>query len=343
MPRDLSDERLRRLRLSAQRLTQESAAADPIAAARAVVGIQAQDVRAAGLALRSRVPGLTREEVAAAPLVRTWTVRGTVHLLAADDLPWLHALTGPRNRRNFDALMSKRGSLEPARSMLADIVELLAEEPLTRAQLLERLEARGHASLGPRSVNVIVPWAAAQGLVAGLPDGRLRASEPPPEVDEEEALATLGRRYLAGYGPAAAADLARWSGLPLGAARRAFTAHDLEELGDLRALPGTLAAQPERPPAALLLAAFDTSMLGWVSREPIVASEHDRRILPGGGMLKAAVLTRGRASGTWRLGGSGRRRRLEVDGFGPAPPSRALRAEMLDVGRFLGLELDLAA
>jgi Winged helix DNA-binding domain len=75
------DERLRRLRLAAQRLTPATAAAGVAAAARAVVGVQAQHVRAAGLALRSRVPGLRRADVDGSGLVRTWTVRGTVHLV----------------------------------------------------------------------------------------------------------------------------------------------------------------------------------------------------------------------------------------------------------------------
>lgn len=309
-----------------------------------MIGIQAQDVRAAGLALRSRVPGIERRTIDESGLLRTWTVRGTVHLIAADDLPWLDALMGPRNRRRFDALMAKRGNLELARSILADIVELLSEEPLTRAELLARLAARGHASLGPRAVNIVVPWASAQGVVVGLPDGRFRAAEPPPTVGGDEALAILARRYLEGYGPAGAADLARWSGLPLGTARRALAAIEgLEEAGGLLALPGALDTEPPPPPPALLLAAFDASMLGWRSREPLVAASHDRRVLPGGGMLKPVVLTRGAASGTWRLSGSGTRRRLEIDSFGPAAPQRALRAEMLDVGRFLGLELEAAA
>ena len=190
--------RLRRLRLAAQRLTPATAARDAREAARAVVGIQAQDVRAAGLALRSRVPGLERSALGDPGLVRTWTVRGTVHLLDADDLPWLHALTAPRNRRYFDGLMAKRGSLEAARGMLPDIVALLAERPRTRSELLPALAAGGHPELAPPSVNVVMAWAAAQGVVLGLPDGRFRAAEPPPAVDEDDALATLARRYLAG-------------------------------------------------------------------------------------------------------------------------------------------------
>ena len=56
--------------------------------------------------------------------------------------------------------------------------------------------------------------------MAGDADGSFRRAEPPPPVDGDEALAILGRRYLAGYGPAGPGDLARWSGLPITACRR---------------------------------------------------------------------------------------------------------------------------
>src|SRR5260370_41178529 len=93
----MDDERLRRLRLAAQRLTPATAAADAAAAARAVVGMQAQDGRAASLALRSRVPGLRRAGVDGAGLVRTGAVRGTVHLVAPSRPPGPQAAGGPRH------------------------------------------------------------------------------------------------------------------------------------------------------------------------------------------------------------------------------------------------------
>ena len=335
--------RLRRLRLAAQRLVPATAASDAHDAARATVGVQAQDVRAAALALRSRTPGIERSDVEGSGLVRTWTMRGTAHLIAPEDRAWLHSLTGPRNRRLYDRLLEKRGELELARSLLGDIVETLEGGPRSRASLLEELAARGRPALGPRAVNVAMPWAASTGLVLGLPDGRFRAADPPAPVEEDEALATLGRRYLAGYGPAGAADLASWSGLPLSVARRALdAAGELEAVGELRALPGTLDDEPPAAPAALLLAPFDTSMLGYRSREPLVASADDRHVLPGGGMVRAVVLGRGAGRGTWRLEGSGRRRRLEIEWFGRPPAAAPLRAEVRDVGRFLGLELELA-
>jgi hypothetical protein len=333
----LDDERLRRLRLAAQRLTSATAAADAAAAARAVAGVQAQDVRAAALALRSRVPGLRRADVDGSGLVRTWTVRGTVHLVDPSDLPWLQAAVGPRNRARFDAEMRKRGDRDAAVAMLDDIVALLSERPLDRAGLLRELAARGHPGLRQRSINVLMPWAAAQGLVAGLPDGRYRAAQPPAPVDDDQALATLARRYLAGYGPAAAADLASWSGLPIVTARRALAALDhTEAAGDLLALPGTLDTAPPPAPPALLLAAFDTIMLGYRTREPVVAAGDDRRILPGGGMLRPAVLIGGQAAGTWTLAAKGGRRTVRIDWFRhPAEPAE-LRAEQLSVQAFLG-------
>ena len=79
---------------------------------------------------------------------------------------------------------------------------MLAERPLDRAGLLRELAARGHPGLGQRSINVLMPWAAAQGLVAGLPDGRYRAAQPPAAVDPDLALATLaaGTWGLTGQG-----------------------------------------------------------------------------------------------------------------------------------------------
>jgi len=340
----VDDDRLRRLRLAAQRLTPATAAADVSAAARAVVGVQAQDVRAAGLALRSRVPGLRRADVDGSGLVRTWTVRGTVHLIDPSDVPWLHAVAGSRNRVRFDVAMRQRGDYDVAVGILDDLVAVLRERPLDRAGLLRELAARGHPGLGQRSVNVLMPWAAAQGLVAGLPDGRYRAAEPPADVDADLALATLARRYLAGYGPASAADLASWSGLPLGTARRALaaladTGAGAEVVtgaaGELLALPGTLDLAPPPAPAALLLAAFDTTMLGYRSREPLVAARDDGRILPGGGMLRPAVLIDGRAAGTWGLTATGQERRVTINWFGPSAESAGLRAEQLSVERFL--------
>lgn len=307
-----------RSRLAAQHLSPLAAAGDAAEAARAVCGAQAQNLRSAGLALRSRVPGLTRAGVLDAGLIRTWTARGTLHLIAPEDRAWLHALCAPRYLPRMERALEQRGHLDTARGMLADVLELLAEEPQERAVLLGKLAERGHAELTDGAVNVLLPWVALQGLVVGTADGRWVRSDPPEPVDEDDALATLGRRYLEGYGPAGDRDLAAWSGQPLGRARRA-----LELAG-----PVEEAASAD-PPACALLAAFDPAMLGWESREPLVAAQDARSVLPGGGMLKPVVLAGERVVGTWRGTPP------EFTWFGPEPPAEDLAAEVADVERFL--------
>jgi len=123
-----------------------------------VIGVQAQDLRAAALALHSRVPGLTRGAVRAAALLRTWTVRGTVHLIAASDRPWLHALLAERNARMFGARFERFGIVEEINAMRGDVVELCAERPRDRASLLRALVERGHPSLEQGPINTFVPW-----------------------------------------------------------------------------------------------------------------------------------------------------------------------------------------
>lgn len=333
---------LRRLRLAAQRLTPGCAAADPRAAARAVVGVQAQDLHAARLALRSRVPGLQMSALDDPGLARTWTARGTAHLVDSEDLPWLHAVFGHRNRLRLDQQLDKRGGSEIAVAMVNDMLAVLNEHPQDRAALLAELAERGHPSLPSRAVNVFVPWAVAHGLILGLPDGRLRPAQEHPVVDEDEALATLARRYLAGYGPATGHDMAYWSGLPLVVVRRAIAAMgEVDRIGALLALPGALDIDAPAAPSVLLLAAFDTAMLGYRHRAPLVAKEYDRHVLPGGGMLRPVVLVDGAGAGTWRLEGSGQRRVLRVQSFGAEPSAAALQREAQDVARFLDLHVEV--
>jgi hypothetical protein len=316
-------ERSRRARLAAQRLTPETACASAEEAARAVIGVQAQDLRAARLALRSRVPGLTRAAVRASPLLRTWTVRGTVHLIAASDRPWLHALLAHRNARMFGARFERFGIVDEVNAMRHDVVELCAERPRDRASLLRALIERGHPSLEQGPINTFVPWLSTQGLVVTDIDGLVHAADPPPPVDHDEALAIMGARYQEGYGPCDPTDLAKWSSLPITQARRALDAAG--------ARPGLDAWPTPDPPPCLLLAAFDTLMLGYRTREPFVAPEEDHHILKGGGMLRPVALSGGVATGTWSL----KNGRPEPLWYGRPAPAAALEDEAADIERFL--------
>jgi hypothetical protein len=98
----LSDGQARLLRMLAQRLD-PSARERPASIAQVlhdVVALQAQVPEAAALAVRARSTRLTaahveRARVEEGSVVRTWCLRGTLHLLAAEDVRWLLRLVAP--------------------------------------------------------------------------------------------------------------------------------------------------------------------------------------------------------------------------------------------------------
>ena len=97
----LSAGQLRALRLRAQLLSGPTAM--PVAAVAAVAaqlaGLQAQAAPPARLAVRARAGGGTAADADRAcdtgEVIRTWAMRGTLHMVAGRDVRWMNSLFGP--------------------------------------------------------------------------------------------------------------------------------------------------------------------------------------------------------------------------------------------------------
>jgi Winged helix DNA-binding domain len=350
---------LRRLRASAQLLS-EPVPATPPEIVRRLLAVQAQDLRAARLALRARGAGLTAADVDRAltverSLVVAWLGRGTLHLVCPDDYEWLLGLTAPIGDATSRRRLGEQGvSPGDAQRAVAIIERALAEEgPLTRPELAERIAAHGIRTEGQATPHLLA-LAARRGvaLLGPVRDGtqafalaREWLGARPTELgssEREVALAELARRYLAGHAPAGAADLAAWAGLPLRDARAGLSAiaREVGELGgELVDLAGR--DRPSRRLPARLLPAFDPYLLGWKDRSFAVPARHAGRVHPGGGIVRAVATADGRAVATWSARRRGGRLRVELDPFGrlPAGAAEALRTEAADVARFESLEL----
>lgn len=350
----ISPRELRTLRLHAQLLAGDQPGDVPTAVRR-LVALQAQSTPAARLAVRSRTTGLTRDDVDAAcaqgAVVRNWAMRGTLHMLAAEDVRWTTGLLGPHFIRTGARRREQLG-LDPGtcRRGLAAIERVVAgSPPLTRAELMAAVAAEGvEIDTTGQAPAHLVHYAAMHGLVCRGPD--VAAGEPTyvlmddwvppaPPVGRDEALARLARRYLAGHGPASAVDLATWSGLPMPDARAAL-AHISGELAELEVAGARLVALADADggatdPPPRLLGRFDDYLLGYRGRDLVLDPAYARRIQDGG-MIQAAVVVGGRVIGTWRL----ERGELTVRPFTTLPRGsrRALREEAADVGRFLNVE-----
>jgi hypothetical protein len=362
VPHAISSEALLALRLRSQLLAGQRATEVTGAVGR-MVALQAQSTPAARLAVRSRSTGLTREDVDQAcgegSVVRTWAMRGTLHMLGADDVRWIIGLLGPTFTRTGRRRREQLGlDDDTCRRGLAAIEAILAgSRPLTRAEMMAAIASEGVViDLTDQAPAHLLHFAAMQGLVCRGPEAA--ANEPtyvlldewvPPEppIDRDAALARLARRYLEGHGPASAADLATWSGLPVPDARRAFALIADEVVAiDVAGTPMVALASADLEPGDVpprLLGRFDGYLLGYRGRDLILDPQHAKRIVDGG-MIQAAVVVAGRIVGTWRLERRGKANRLEVNPFTTLPRGCrvGLREEAEDVGRFLGIDVSLA-
>jgi hypothetical protein len=340
-------------RMTRQGLAARSAA-DAAGVAAAAVGLQAQDVGAARLGVRARSTAVDEAAVVNAiqherSVVRTWLMRSTVHLVAAEDLRWMAALYGPVMERNHRTRWRNLGITEPMiETALARARELLDGRGLTRHELAAELTARGLQLGGDGQVPTHVLAAlTARGLTCrGADRGRdatfvLIDDWVPPAPAPVDPLAELARRYFRAFGPATAADFTTWSGLPSGAAI-ASVRDELTEI-EFDGRRGWTLGAVEPAPAFRLLPMFDNYLLGYRDRTAML----DQRLHPRvyvGGIIKATVVCDGRVIGIWRLERSARTAAVRVTPFEPFNRRHhdELDRERADIERYLGRPVGLA-
>jgi hypothetical protein len=295
-------------------------------------------------------------------IVRAWLMRGTLHVVAADDFRWLLGLLGPVFARGSAARHAQLGLDTNLKTRGVDAIRrILAESgPLPRTAIVDRLQRRG-IELDPKTQAPIhlIRLAALLGILCHGPnvDGDATyallddwvPAEPP--VGRDTALAELARRYFKAYGPAGVEDLAAWSGLSISEARTA-TAGARAELSEV-----TIAGEPalvptarlplpdrERPPNVRLLPAFDAYLLGYRRRDLAVSPVLQRRLQRGGGWIHPAAIVDGRAVTAWQLRHAGSQEQVVLDTTEPLTRAvrTALMADVRDLGRFLERPVTIA-
>ena len=322
-------------------------------AAAITTAIQAQDNFAARLGIRARSPGVTEADVLHAleierSIVRTWLMRGTIHLVAATDLRWLVALIGPSIERKFRTRWRQLGLTDDVlEASVAALPELLRDGPLTRREIRDGLRARGITldSADPQAATHAVVYASAIGLICRGPDRGRNSTfvliddwlpESPGGPVGDDALAELARRYFAAYSPATAADFTTWSGLGARHAIELIRDELTEVTLDGRAAYRLGDVAPAR--GVRLAPAFDNYVLGHRDRSATIDAQFVPHIYEGG-MIHPSVLRDGRIIGRWYLDRA--RGQVTFMPFETWPRSveTALADEVDDLGRYLGREL----
>lgn len=346
-----------------------------LAVAGRLCGLHAQLMSSAELTAWARVEELDRNAVQRAlwkdrTLVKTWAMRGTLHLLPSSELPLWHGALGTSPRFLRAAAWKKYFgiTLEELDLLTATIGEALDGRMMTREELgAEVTRLSGCASFGKlaeSSWGTMLRPAAFAGHLCFAPSigQRVRFTRPrtwlgkraKPPVNAETATAEVTRRFLAANGPATVHDLARWWNGGGVATARAWIAALGDEVAPVE-VEGTkawmLAAdareardfKPER--FARLLPSFDQYV--------VAASHHAGHLLPSPdlrgrvyrppGWISPVLLVNGFMEGTWRHEIRGSRVEVAIEPFAkPAPwVRREASQEAERLAAFLGGSLEL--
>ena len=330
----------------------------PADVARAIAGAQSQEARAGRLALRARSPRLTAARVEKArleerSLLRAWAMRGTVHLLNAEDAQWTLPLYEPLmaadSRRRLGQLGMPARTVDRALGLVDEA--LRADGQLSRTELTERLRPK-RVRLDASTRLHLFRLAVAERIACLGADIGGNSSlvpfegwlAPRPRHDRDAALRDLARRYLAAFGPATEGDFAKWAGLPMRDIRTGLEgiAGELSDVRIARERAFTLRGATRRSPGGIvrLLPPWDTYLMGYRDRT-FLAGENWPRIMTGGGILLGTIVVDGVAAGTWGYRVRGPELSFELAPFAPLDDEVAagVEAELKDVRRFEGHRL----
>lgn len=349
----LSEAQIRGLRMRSHLLGGGSAT--PLDVVRRLGAVQSQNRPASLAAIGVRSPGSTISDAEQlfedGSIVRSWTMRGTLHIVPAEDLGWMLALTAARMRAAIARESRLRGitesDYENAAPLIAQYVNV--HGPATRAEVLDALERagvdvgneRGYRYLRDAALRGLVVWGPMRGR-----QPQLVPAPPGPSLERDEALARFIVTYLTGHGPATVRDFAWWSGLSLTDARRALeiAGPAVEALGPddepMLVAGGEASSPPRRAARVNVVPAWDEYVLGYGDRSRALPDAVAWRVSPtGNGVFLPTILSSGMVVGTWTSSVSRSGLTAVAEPFESlnATQQRGFRASVSRYARFLGV------
>jgi hypothetical protein len=361
-PATLTWDRVRAWRLARQRLDRRVPKGRLLDVVRDTCGIHAQVQSSTELQVWARVNGVSPDDVRGGlwdqrSLIRTWCMRGTLHLLAAEDLPTYVAALRTHDRWWKGAWLRMIGMTEKElRDTLIAIRASLTGRPVTREQLAqkvaEKVGPKGRERMLSGWAEMLKPAAFEGSLISGPPRGQSVTFVRPDrwlgkwkEPTSEEAWREIVRRYLRAYGPATREEFARWWGMQPAPAGRILSAStdELTEVDveghrawalteDVKRIEGASLRTPIR-----LLPGFDVYVAGTRPRESLVEKRFEDRVFRKAGWISPVVLINGVVEAVWGQERRGSRIEVTVQPFRKLSSARRkeIEVEADRLGRFL--------
>jgi Winged helix DNA-binding domain len=318
-----------------------------------LVGLQAQAPFPPYYGLLARLEGFQPEHLAelltSHAVVRIALMRGTIHLVSADDALWLRPLIQPVLDRALASNFAKRLPGVDLAAVAGAGRVLTTEDPLTFAELGELLTQDWPGQPADALAQVVrarvplvqVPPRAVwgrSGLARHTPIdvwlGRPLAARP--------SLELMVERYLAAFGPATVQDVQAWSGLtrlrevvdPMRDRLRVFADEQGRELFDL---PDGPRPGPDTPAPARLLAEYDNLILSHDDRTRIMSDQDRRDLFQYLNVFPGSVLLDGFVAGLWRLKRAKHKATVTIELFRSRLPARDENEIAAEANRLLAV------
>ena len=274
--------------------------------------LQAQYAPSMYIGLWSRVEGFRRDDLTRLleerAVVQATLMRVTIHLVSAADY-WPLALAVRQARRTLWLRATRHTVSAEALAEAAAVLRERAREGPVRRSEIDRLIGKERAiGAGLWEDFIRVPpsgtWERRRADLYGAAEDWL--GPPPADLDVERATEHLVRRYLTGFGPATAVDVADWGGLKTADVAAVLERLDLRRFADedgreLYDLPDAPIPDPDTPAPVRFLPTWDASLLVHARRKGVIAEEH--RPLVFNTKTPHSVCTfmvDGTVAGTWR-------------------------------------------
>jgi hypothetical protein len=311
--RILTERELNRALLARQLLIERSGASIPKVLER-MGGLQAQYAPSMYIGLWTRIEGFERVQLDRAlerrAVAQGTLMRATIHLVSKADY-WPMAIGIRRSRREtWIEGRARRGyTAQQVSSAARKLRGRLGEGTMSRKEIHELL---GSDSVITNGVNTwfdlvrVPPSGSWEHRRADLYAAAEHWLGPPrAKLDEEKGIELLVKRYLAGFGPSAADELANWAGVPAKRVApvlkrmklRTFEAEDGAELLDLPRAP---LPDPETPAPVRFLPTWDATLLVHARRTGILPEEHRPKVFNTTTPQSVPTfMVDGRVAGTW--------------------------------------------
>lgn len=293
--------------------------------------VQAQEYRLMRWAVAMRTKNPSSKVFKAAydkgKIIRLHLLRGTWQLIAAENYWWMLRLCAPKSiavikgwmhsngieisDREHDSVLDVFGQVVASKRSVTkdDLVLALAERGMVmdahRLSYHIRLaELRGFLCSGD-----LLPMKATYSLA-------LDKVKPASGLDGEEALALLARKYFQSHSPATLEDFVWWSGLNISDCRRGISSlgremHREWVNGREFLFHDSCRTRGFRKGHTILLPSYDEYLIGYKSRDVVLAPEHKHYAHNNSGIFYPVVVRNGRVCGNWKPFG----KELSVDFF----------------------------